>query len=183
MYRQMILLVAMIAITLEAGCASKTASQPLELGHPIPTLELKTASENSPFVMSSLKGEVVILNFWSTSCGVCMKEIEELKEIHDSGKAKVIGIALDQAADRVRSVMEKRGVNYPVLMGDQTTFERFDGYSIPYTIVLDRSHIVLKRFFGPMSEQDLDDVLKSNSASKSASKAPRDLVSRVNQVH
>ncbi len=167
MYRPFFTLVAAALILYGSGCGTKKISQPLVVGSPVPALELKHVSGDKSFAISSLHGEIVVLNFWSTTCGVCMQEIDDLKEIQNSGKAKVIGVALNEAPERVRSVMVKREVNYPVLIGDQATFERFDGYSIPYTIVLDRSQIVLKRFFGRMSEQDLDDVIKAITASNS----------------
>ncbi len=167
MYRPAFTLIAAALILCGSGCETKKISQPLVVGSSVPVLELKNVSDDKSFAISSLKGELVVLNFWSTSCGVCMQEIDDLKEIQNSGKAKVIGVALNEASERVRSVIERREVNYPVLMGDQATFERFDGYSIPYTIVLDRAQVVLKRFFGRMSEQDLDDVIKSIPVSNS----------------
>jgi thiol-disulfide isomerase/thioredoxin len=106
-------------------------------------------------------GDVVVLNFWSTSCAVCLQEISRLAAIHESGKVKVIGIALDEDRQRVQSIIEELDIKYPVLIGDQDTFERYDGISIPYNLVLDRSLVVRKRFFGPMSEEDLDVVLRS----------------------
>ena len=154
-------LVASVLLVVSLGCGTKRISIPLDVGHEVPVLELKNVSGGKTFSVGSLKGDIVVLNFWSTTCGVCMQEIDDLKQIHDSGSAKVIGVALDEDPERVRRVIEKRVVKYPVLLGDQATFERFDGYSIPYTLVLDRSQVVLKKFFGRMSEHDLEEVIKA----------------------
>lgn len=154
-------LVAAAMLIVMSGCGSQSSVQPLEVGLTAPSLELKRVAGSDTFAIESLKGEIVVLNFWSTSCAVCLQEIDDLKDIHDAGKAKVVGIALDQDGRRVQGVIEKRGIEYPVLLGDQETFERFDGYSIPYTLVLDRAQVVRKRFFGRMSEADLDKVLQS----------------------
>ena len=143
------------------GCGGSQIIQPLEVGKVIPPLAVESIVDDQELAISSLKGDIVVLNFWSTSCGVCMQEIDDLKQIHETGKVKVVGVALDEDRERVRSVLNKRDVKYPVLMGDQATFERFDGYSIPYTIVIDRSQVVMKRFFGRMSEQDLEEVIAS----------------------
>lgn len=141
------------------GCSSHTSLPQLEVGLPAPSLELATATGGDTLTIESLKGEIVVLNFWSTSCAVCLQELGDLKEIHESGKAKVVGIALDEDGQRVRNVIDKRSIDYPVLLGDQETFERFDGFSIPYTLIIDRSQVVRKRFFGRMTEEDLDQVL------------------------
>jgi peroxiredoxin len=144
-----------------AGCAFHQAVPPLEVGQTVPSFQLASATDNHTMTSDSLEGEVIVLNFWSTSCAVCLQEVKHLEAIHQSGKAKVIGIALDEDRQRVQNIIEKQGIKYPVLIGDQDTFERFDGISIPYNLVLDRSKVVRKRFYGPMSEDDLDEVLQS----------------------
>jgi hypothetical protein len=58
-------------------------------------------------------------------------------------------------------MVRQKGIDYRVLMGNQATFERFNGYSIPYTVVLDRSRTVRKQFFGRMTLEDLEEVIKS----------------------
>jgi thiol-disulfide isomerase/thioredoxin len=149
------------------GCGSSPSAVPLEVGGAAPPFELTAVGSGQRFVSESLKGDVVVLNFWSTTCSVCLHEVDDLKEIHDSGKATVVGIALDDDGQRVQRAVEQLGIKYPVLLGDQTTFERFDGFSIPYTLVLDRSQVVRKRFFGRMTARDLDDVLQSMGTGES----------------
>lgn len=158
--RTILTLCAMIA-AVAIGCSSQTTEPQLAVGLPAPAFQLAKNNGNQKLSLESLKGEIVVVNFWSTSCAVCLQELDSLKEIHNSGKAKVVGIALDEDGQQVRSVAEKRGLEYPVLIGDQATFERFDGFSIPYTLVVDRSQVVRKRFFGRMIEQDFDQVLQT----------------------
>jgi peroxiredoxin len=160
MKRTALMLTAIGILLATVGCGSSQTAQTLEVGLASPSLELASATGGKKLTIDSLKGEVVVLNFWSTSCTVCLNEIDDLKQIHDSGKAKVIGIALDDDSERVQKLVKNRDIQYPVLLGDQATFERFDGYSIPYTLVLDQSQVVRKRFFGRMTEQDLDEVLE-----------------------
>src|SRR5436190_24161251 len=83
---------------------------------------------------SSLKGSVVVLNFWATWCQPCMGEIPELKKVAASSQAKVVGIALDQEGMKtIKPFVSSHSINYTVLVGDEAVFQRFNGLGIPYT--------------------------------------------------
>ena len=67
-----------------------------------------------------------------------MHEIEDLQAIHSDGKAKVVGIVLDGSPEQVKKIVSAKEIKYPVLAGNEEVFTRYDGYSIPYTLVIDR---------------------------------------------
>jgi hypothetical protein len=53
-------------------------------------------------------------------------------------------VALDEDNDRVRRFLKSKKdshkpISFPVLLGNEEVFTRFEGYGIPYTLVLDRS--------------------------------------------
>jgi thiol-disulfide isomerase/thioredoxin len=103
----------------------------------------------------------VILNFWASWCIQCRAEIPELKEVAAGSKAKVIGIALDEAGlETVKPFVESQGINYTVLVGDQDLFQQFNGVAIPYTIVLDGSQRIVKIYRGHASKESLEADLK-----------------------
>ena len=154
----------LVVMLLLAGCSEPYV--PVDLGSTAPTFKLDSVTEDGAFTLDALEGDIVVLTFWSTSCLNCIREIDVLKSIQESGKATVVGIALDEDRDRVQNLIDKKGINYQVLMGDRETFERFDGLSIPYTLVLDRSRTVLKKFHGPMTEEQFDEVLNTDQNSR-----------------
>lgn len=149
----------MVAVVLcLAGCGAEPFV-PVDLGAAAPSFKLDSITAKTVITSDSLKGDVVVLNFWSTSCVNCLKEIDELNLIHESGRATVVGIVLDDDPQRVQNLVDKKGIKYQVLQGDQEIFERFDGFSIPYTLVLDRSRTVREKFYGPMTKTQFEDVL------------------------
>jgi peroxiredoxin len=147
------------AALLILGC---TGSEPipLEIGDPAPAFSLPAVSPTVGKVTSDqLQGRIVVLNFWSTTCAVCLQETEDLARVHDSGKAVVIGIALEKDADYLSRFVKHRGIKYPVVLGDEETFSRYDGFAIPYTLVLDRTRAIRKRVYGRIEADELAKVI------------------------
>jgi peroxiredoxin len=151
----------LLLVVLTVGCSSQQNYSSVEIGEAAPTFALTDAASGDIVKSDSLQGEVVVVAFWSTSCPNCVREIDDLKSIHASKKAHVVGIALDDDRDRVLGLVKKKGVDYQVLMGNQDTFDRFDGFSIPYTIILDRDRKIRKKFHGRMTKGQFEEVYEA----------------------
>lgn len=137
------------------GCGGRVPV-PVEVGDAAPSFRLASALEGDRRVTSeSLQGKITVLNFWSTNCSVCLKETEDLNRVHDGGKAVVIGIALGDDPVHLRRFVKAQGIKYQVLVGDEDVFSRFEGYAIPYTLVLDRSGKVRRKAYGRIEAKDL----------------------------
>lgn len=105
----------------------------------------------------SLRGQAVVLNFWATWCQPCRREIPDLVALANAGRAEVIGIALDQEGERVvRPFVERLGIPYTVLLGNQEIFEHFDGLTIPYTLLLGPDLDIVRVYRGAMSRSELE---------------------------
>ena len=64
--------------------------------------------------------------------------------------------------DRLQTqVVEKYGITYGILLGDQEVFTRFQGFGIPYTLVLNREQHIVSIYRGPVTREMLEqDVQK-----------------------
>lgn len=119
---------------------------------------------------NEIKGQPVVLNFWATWCGNCMKEIPELKQVAAAGNAKVIGIALDEGGSPiVKPFVENHQINYTILVGNEEIFQKFNGVAIPYTLVLDGSHRITKIYRGIASKEEIENELKKIEQTAKAS--------------
>ena len=75
--------------------------------------------------LSSLKGRIVILNFWATYCIPCRKEMPDLAVIQNEYAAlgvQVIGASTDEADDRTKVLqfVKETKINFPIWMGATT---------------------------------------------------------------
>ena len=149
-----------ILLVAALGCGGP-AEVEIRQGAVAPDFKLKSL-DGTWVESSSFKGESVVLNFWATYCQPCLKEIPELKKLAAESKVQIVGIALDKnGLNAVRPFVERHGINYAVLLGDQETFQRFDGFGIPHTVVLDPAYEVFKVYRGAVTREMLEEDLQA----------------------
>lgn len=137
------------------------------VGEPMPGFDLPSLTGGrvaSDDLRDEGKDRPLVLNFWATWCGPCVREIPTLNQLHRDGAARVVSISLDDGdEDLVRAFAESQGIEYPVLLGDGGTFRNFGGAVIPYTIVTDADLVVRDVHRGLVSRRALDRSLAKAS--------------------
>jgi thiol-disulfide isomerase/thioredoxin len=146
------LLVLAGAIVALAACA-RSSQETLTL----PLLDGKTA------YLSDYNGRVVALKFWASWCPPCRTEMPALQEFHDEyhGLGLVLlGVNLHERESAVRSYTEGINVSYPIVLDRNGKIaEYFRVVGPPATILIGRDGQVVKQFIGPISRDQLDEVL------------------------
>ena len=87
------------------------AREPL-VGNMAPKLDLVDL-DGQRFTLADCKGRVVLLDFWATWCGPCMKKIPEMKGLHEKYGPRgleMVGISLDGNAGDLRSAVASHGI-------------------------------------------------------------------------
>lgn len=127
-------------------------------GGPQPILEVQTL-DGSTFDLAAQKGKWVIVNYWATWCGPCVKEMPALSAFvaaHDDVTA--IGLAFEDT-DRadLDAFLKNHPVSYPIAQVDidnpPAAFDVPRGLPMTYVIAPDGS--IAKQFVGPINEKDL----------------------------
>jgi thiol-disulfide isomerase/thioredoxin len=112
--------------------------------------------------LSSFRGRVVVLNFWATFCGPCLKEMPDLAAIQNQYAAlgaQVIGAAADTMAEQkeVRKFITDLKINFPVWLGSTTEdMARFGlGPALPGTVIVGRDGKIFAVYRGVIKVADL----------------------------
>ena len=128
--------------------------------------------------LSSLKGRIVILNFWATYCIPCRKEMPDLAAIQNEFAAlgvQVIGASTDETKDRekVLQFVKETKVNFPVWMGASAAdMIRFGlGTALPGTVIIDREGRVAKVISGVIDKADIRKQIESMLATAEQARA------------
>jgi cytochrome c biogenesis protein CcmG/thiol:disulfide interchange protein DsbE len=92
--------------------------------------------------LSSLKGKVVLVNFWATWCEGCQVEIPwlvEFQKIYQARGLVVIGVSLDDDGWKsVKPWIKEKNVNYSVVIGGDDLAKQYHCESMPLTVLIDR---------------------------------------------
>ena len=106
------------------------------------------------FTLSALKGKVVLVNFWATSCTVCIAEMPKLVQTHEKYRQRgletvAVAMAYDPP-DRVFAYAEQNKLPFRVALDlSGQAMQAFGGIrGTPTTFLLDRKGNIVRRFEG-----------------------------------
>jgi len=89
--------------------------------------------------LESIKGKVVVLDFWATWCGPCVKSLPGIKKVIDSypdSSVSLITINQNESKQKIKSFLEKRKLDLKVALDDGEISEKFNVEAIPQTVVI-----------------------------------------------
>jgi thiol-disulfide isomerase/thioredoxin len=154
--------------------ASSDESGPIaRMDQPLPHAVLPALS-NDWVDLSSFKGKVVLITFWTTWCPGCVDEVPSLIHLQQEFGAKgftVVAIAVDdQGEESVESFVQTRrfpvdgastAIDYPVLLGSEEVSRKlgFEG-GLPAGVLVNRDGREVKIIRGAVSEAALSKAIR-----------------------
>jgi thiol-disulfide isomerase/thioredoxin len=116
-----------------------------------PEIKLNTL-DGKPLTLASLRGKVVLLNFWATWCGPCRAEIPDLIALQEKYKDRlqIVGLTVDEDdAAVIKQAAAKAHINYPVAMSTTEVRVKYGGIAaLPTSFVLDTQGRVVQKHEG-----------------------------------
>ena len=147
--------------------------EPQSARKPAPNFVLLDATGKS-VPLSSFKSKPLLLDFWATKCGGCIKEIPSFIEIHHAYAKKglaVVGVSMDilyedlkgpaEAWSLVNPFVETNKVDYPILMGDEGITNRYSVNALPVTYLIDRYGRIAATYAGIVDRANIEANIKT----------------------
>lgn len=130
-----------------------SAQEFFKVGDQVPEIKVNTIKEE-PFLLSSLKGKVVLLDFWASWCAPCIEQQPELKNLYQkldnqvkNGKFEIVGFSLDKSKENWQKIVSRYEIPW-VQIGDlkfwkSPVAKNFGVSELPYNILIDENGNVL----------------------------------------
>jgi peroxiredoxin len=133
-------------------------------GERAPDFEAQTLSGET-IRLSDYRGQVVILNFWFTTCGPCLREMPDLQAAYDAygeDGFTVLAINRQDPADEVRAFMDDLALSLPVVMDpDGSLQRRFNIAGYPSSYVLDPQGVIIDaNYRGALTPDQIEALIR-----------------------
>ncbi len=156
-----ILAASAILVVLLFGCTEKAGKSAGSLADDFTLQDLN----GTDVTLSSMKGKVVLLEFWATWCPPCRASIPGIERLYEKYKDKgvvVLAVSMDDGGwDAVQSFVKEYGMKYTVLKGNDAVSEKYQVRSIPMLLVVDKEGKIVKRYLGFGSDEDVERDIKA----------------------
>ncbi|MEG0925461.1 TlpA family protein disulfide reductase [Chryseobacterium sp.] len=141
----------------------------IEIGKKAPEITMLKADGNS-FSLSTLKGKLVLIDFWATWCGPCVEEQPELKTLYNtyaeqvkSNKFEILGVSLDKNKDSWKKAIDRFNINWlqisDLKFWKSPVAKSYEVDELPFNVIIDgEGTIIAKNLHG----KELEDFLKKS---------------------
>lgn len=154
--------VLLLALLLAAGLVQAGDLKPYD-GAPLPDFTLGDM-RGATHTLSDYRGKVVMLNFWATYCGPCIKEMPSMQRLNEKMAGKpftILAVDMAEEAADIDAFLGKHRikVDFPLLLDpDGEVVEQWMISAVPTTFILDRSGTIRYALYGGL-EWDNEEVI------------------------
>ena len=132
----------------------------LAAGDPAPDWKL-TDAEGRTHTLSQYRGRVVVLDFWATWCGPCVKVMQRVEKLHQKHKGEglvVFGVNSFETGDPV-AFMKKKKSSYGLLLKGEEIAPAYGVETLPAVCVIGPDGRVVYSHAGA-DHKNLDSVIE-----------------------
>ena len=138
---------------------------------------INTPGNNGPLTLSSLKGKVVLVDFWTYTCFNCIRTIPYLNDWNQKYADKglvIVGVhspefEFEKNYNNVKAAVQKYGINYPVLLdSDHGTWNAFGNQYWPRDYLIDSQGYIRHDHIGEGGYDQTEKAIQSLLAERAA---------------
>jgi peroxiredoxin len=119
--------------------------------------------DGKPYSLASLKGRIVLLNFWATWCPPCRKEMPDMEKLYRKYGSKGLTVLAvsDEKRETVEGFLAKNPYSFPVLLdADHKVNKDFGIEGIPKSFIFDREGKLAAQAIDMRTEKQFMELLK-----------------------
>jgi peroxiredoxin len=147
-----LLVAGVAAAAIFAWFFAGSAPAPVDRGSPAPAFELVRIGGGDPVSLESLRGKVVLLNFWATWCRPCEEELPAMQRLHRAlagGDFELVAVSVDADAAPVEEFRDRLGLGFMLLLdSDQRVARAYQTFRFPESLLIGRDGVIVERFVG-----------------------------------
>ena len=131
------------------------------IGNKLGEIELVSFEDDSIFTNDDFKkNSFTLINFWASWCAPCRIEHPQLMELSKENNIKILGINFKDKKINALKFLKDLGDPYEYLTRDSNGKQsvNFGIYGIPESILIDNKLTIIKKFVGPLTKQDLNNI-------------------------
>jgi len=162
------ILPALLALAFVSGPAAPLAQALPQAPSLAPAIEGRTL-EGQPFRLAGLKGKVVLVMFWSTSCAVCRDKMPELRQNYEGWKGKAFEMVLVSTDRRLQDLQAYEQIISRTVPVQQRFVQLWAGEAgyrdtlsagpqVPAAFLFDKGGRVVERWQGRMPAEAWDRI-------------------------
>ena len=135
-----------------------SVSDPVARGSAAPAFSLPERPGPGEMSLDSLRGEVVLLNFWATWCEPCEREMPAMERLHEKLSPEglhLVAVSVDESAEPIDQFRARFGLTFPILWDrEKRVSDAYQTYRYPETLLIGRDGRARASVIG---EADWDD--------------------------
>ncbi|WP_312093974.1 redoxin domain-containing protein [Niallia sp.] len=154
-------LIVMLVFTIQNDVI--LANNGLNIGDKAPNFTLKDLNGNK-VQLSDFKGKSVMINFWTTWCPPCKKEMLDIETFSKEQKEHWVVLAVNVDGGNelgVRQFVQERKLTFPVLMDEKDMVaNQYHILSIPTTYFLNKEGVIINKAFTMLTLEEMKELAK-----------------------
>jgi cytochrome c biogenesis protein CcmG, thiol:disulfide interchange protein DsbE len=154
-----------VAVVAFAVVSKAKVTTSVAIGDAPPGIALNDLAGRRVAIPAELKGKVVFMHFWVSSCSHCVNEMCTLESFYRKHNNQgVIAFSINAGEDKQSAAryVSNLNISYPILLDPDLSVTRRYGVSgVPTTFILDRQGVLRFKIMGEITNDKLDQVART----------------------